>query len=102
MTYAIQYLPQAVENIKNIKDYISQDNPPAAQKLTDTIKTRIESLQTMPRKYEEYSENPAFRKIVVGSYLVFYKIDEAKKVVKIHRVLHGKQNISKMMNLVEN
>ncbi|MDR0999620.1 MAG: type II toxin-antitoxin system RelE/ParE family toxin [Clostridiales bacterium] len=101
MEYTIQYLPQAVRNIQEIKNYISQDNPTAAKNLTDLMKARIEALRTMPKKHEEYPDNPAFRKVVVGSYLIFYKVNDEEKTVKIRRVIHGKQDIKEIIGRIK-
>jgi len=33
--------------------------------------------------------NPIYRKMVVDDYLVFYVVNDAKRVVEIRRILHG-------------
>jgi plasmid stabilization system protein ParE len=44
--------------------------------------------------YPVYENNPGYRKIVIGNYLVFYTVDE-KKTVEIHRILPGIRDLSR-------
>jgi len=62
------------------------------------LKTQIAKLKTNPFLCEKYQERPAYRRMVVGDYLVFYKILEDKKQIEIHRILHGSRKISRYIN----
>ena len=33
-----------------------------------------------------------FRKLIVKNYIIFYRINEAEKVVNVERILHGSTN----------
>ena len=97
MSYAVQYLPRALRNIQEIKNYISQDNPSAAERLANEVKCLISGLAEMPERYAKYQYNPAYRKIPIGNYLIFYKIDADKKIVKIHLVTHAMRKLDGLL-----
>jgi addiction module RelE/StbE family toxin len=92
--YSIRYLELAREGAKDIKAYLSQFYPSTPVKFLQSLKNRISALGDMPRMYEVYQDRKAYRKMTVSDYNVFYKIIEEKKIVEIHRVLHGKRDIA--------
>ena len=44
-----------------------------------------------------YIENPDYRHIIVDNYIVFYKIIEEKKEIKILRILKASWDLSKYL-----
>ena len=44
-----------------------------------------------------YEYNKEYRRSITGDFLVFYKIDEENNLVRIYRILHGKRNISTIL-----
>ena len=97
MKYKLMYLPVAIGNIEAIKEHVSQENKAAAIKLVGEMKRLISTLVEMPNKYPVYQDNPAYRFIPVGSYIIFYKVDDDKRMVKIHRILHAKMDLRKLL-----
>jgi addiction module RelE/StbE family toxin len=72
-----------------IVDYISDDNPDAAQRLKDDIEAKASKLPEHPKLYRA-GRVPGTREMVVRSnYLVIYAEDA--DTVTILRVLHGAQ-----------
>lgn len=72
-----------------IVDYISDDNPDAAQRLKDEIEVKASALPGHPGLYRA-GRVPGTREMVVGSnYVVVYM--EAPDAVTILRVLHAAQ-----------
>jgi len=65
----------------------------AADKVIDEIDERIAELEEMPARYSAYPDKPAYRRMNVGNYLVFYKIFEEKKLVRIYLIIHGKRKL---------
>ena len=55
----------------------------------------------MPRRFALVPDSclaaTGFRMTSVGNYLVFYTLDEEKKVVNISRVLNGRQNWTELL-----
>ena len=91
--YRIQYLPVAQQDLINILEYISQDNPPAALKLIneiDEVLSKLEDFPLMgvtPKDLRLKSLN--YKMLIVDNYLVFYVLKD--DIVEIRRIIHGKR-----------
>ena len=72
-----------------IIDYISDDNPGAAQALKKDIETKVLRLPENPRLYRKGRVEGTREKIVRSDYLVVYTEDT--EAVTILRVLHAAQ-----------
>jgi toxin ParE1/3/4 len=72
-----------------IIDYISDDNPDAAQRLKDEVEAKVAKLPAHPKRYRA-GRVPGTREILVRStYLVIYAEDA--RAVTVLRVLHAAQ-----------
>ncbi|HBC92178.1 MAG TPA: type II toxin-antitoxin system RelE/ParE family toxin [Pelotomaculum sp.] len=86
----------AYYDIDSIFAYISPDNKQAAGKLRLRIHEEIKKLADFPELGPVIPEEDApgaqrgYRRIVVSSYMVFYRVLEDHIVIA--RVLHGRQN----------
>ncbi|QJD83245.1 type II toxin-antitoxin system RelE/ParE family toxin [Cohnella herbarum] len=91
--FPIRYLPSAEQDITDIIDYVSLDNPPAALNLLNQFDEAISILAyfplsgPVPNDYRLQLLN--YRMLVVQSYLVFYVVQS--DFVEIRRVLHTKR-----------
>lgn len=92
--YRLKYLDDTVSDRAHIKAYLSQFYPDTSKKFFAQLKKKTERLKTFPYSCPVYEEDPDYRKLVVGEYLVFYMVDEDTKTVEIHRMLHGSRDIS--------
>lgn len=104
MGYEIWYLPLAHEDIQEIDGYLSGFYASTAPRVMKELHSAISKLAEMPRLHEKYHADPYYRKVVVDCYLVFYHVDDKKRRVEIHRVLHGARNIKHFLakrNVVE-
>lgn len=70
-----------------IVDYISDDNPDAAQQLKDDIETRVSALLEHPKLYRVGRVSGTREMVVRSNYVVVYA--EAPQAVTILRVLHA-------------
>lgn len=93
MSYRIEYLELARQDVAGIREYLTQFYPSTPIKFLAALKRGIEDLSGNPFMYSIYEDNPRYRRMVVNDYLVFYKVLEADRVVEIHRVLYGMRNI---------
>jgi plasmid stabilization system protein ParE len=66
------------------------------------LKKKTSRLKDYPYSCPEYEDDPDYRRLVVGDYLVFYKVNEDDKTIEVHRILHGSQNIQKQLGGVGN
>jgi plasmid stabilization system protein ParE len=91
--YTIRFIALAQDDKRNIKAYLSRFYPKTPVKFLAALKRQLQGLRENPYQYPVYLENPAYRKLVASSYLVFYQIDEDQKLVKIHRIIPGSWDI---------
>ena len=80
----------AVADLEEIGQFISKDNPPAAEKVGSKIIREAENIAAFPRLGRIVPEfgNPQIREIISQSYRVIYKFDEEGDLVAILRIWH--------------
>jgi plasmid stabilization system protein ParE len=84
--------PEAALDLEAIWDFIAQDNPDAADKVTADILTSIEAAVAFPHqgfRRPDLTSRP-LRFLLVYDYLIAYAPDE--KRLWIVAVLHGRRN----------
>lgn len=92
----INYSPAALEDLREIKSYISEElcSEPAAINTIEKIMKRIRQLADFPELGAPLSSiidlEVSYRFLVCGNYIAFYKTDADN--VYIIRVLYGKRN----------
>ena len=79
----------AVADLMAIVDYISDDNPDAAQALKEDIETKVSRLRGNPRLYRKGRVEGTREMLVRSNYVVVYA--ENPEAVTVLRVLHGAQ-----------
>jgi plasmid stabilization system protein ParE len=95
MSYKAVFLP--LEDKRNIKTYLGRFYPSTPKKFIAALKAKIAAVKEMHVMYPVYADNPAYWKITVSNYLMFYKINEAQKTVEIHRILPGSWDLARIM-----
>ena len=101
--YKLEYLPTARRDMIDIVQYISQElkNPIAAERLAIEMVEAAEKILIFPYAAPVYhpirSLNHEYRKILVHNYLIFYWIDESKKLVTVARILYARRNHSQLL-----
>jgi len=98
MKYKVVYLPEARADAEEIRRYLSQYYQSTVQKFFTLLKQAIARLKANPLICERYDKRPAYRRMVVGDYLVFYKVAENEKKVEIHRILHANRDIGRYLS----
>jgi len=93
MKYHISYLPTFPTDRDTVRAHLSQFYPGTEKRFFILLRKKIKQLKDFPLMYSVYEDNPAYRRMVAGDYLLFYTVNERSKVVEIRRILHGSQNI---------
>jgi addiction module RelE/StbE family toxin len=97
--FKIRYLTTAEDDLYGIADYISEDNPRAADRMIDRFEQAINRLELSPFAGKVPDDDELrkrnYRMLIVGKYLVFYKIKE--KAVEIHRIIHGARDYKHLL-----
>jgi len=102
MVYKVHKSASAEQDMFAILDYLTENlsSPSAARRFYYSLLACYERLRLNPFIYqlcrdEELSAR-GFRCAPVMRYLVFYTTDEKRKFVKVHRIIHGTMDYSKM------
>ncbi len=87
----IIWSPLAVERAAEIAEYISRDNPTAAEKWIDTVFSKVEQLKSFPESGRIVPEinSKDFRELIYGNYRIIYRAEKTQ--VSILAIRHGKQ-----------
>lgn len=83
----LEWRQDARADLLAIVDYISDDNPNAAQRLKDEIETKVAKLVERPKLYRVGRIAGTREMVVRPNYLVIYA--ENEQAVTILRVLHA-------------
>ena len=97
MKYSLKYLPDTVKDRENINAYLSEYYKGTAKRFFELLRKKTARLKDFPYSCPVYEDDPDYRRLVVGDYLVFYMVNETKKTVEIHRILHGSRNIIRII-----
>jgi len=89
MKYRLKFMPATIRDRNTIKAYLSQFYPGTSKRFFAHFKKKTAQIQEHPLSCPIYENNPIYRKMVVDDYLVFYVVNDAKRVVEIRRILHG-------------
>lgn len=101
--YKLEFLPIALNDMVEIVGYIGNTlkNPIAAGNLSSEFVNAAEVLSEFPYSNPVYVPlrplKHEYRKLLVKSYLMFYWVDEEKKVVTVSRVIYGKRDYGKIL-----
>lgn len=72
--------PVVAEDLKNIKEYIAEDNEEMAVKTIQEIYAQIENIQQFPHMGADLAKRVSFRTdykyVICGNYVVLYKIGD--------------------------
>ena len=90
--------PVVAEDLKDIKEYIAEDNEEMAVRTIREIYAQIENIQQFPYMGSDLAKRVSFRTdykyVVCGNYVVQYKIGE--EYVEIYRVVNRYQDITQI------
>ena len=92
--------PIVAKDLKNIRDYIAEDNEEYAEKTTKEIYGKFENLQMFPGMGSDLSRRVSFRTnykyAIWEDYVIIYKI--SSEYVEIYRVTNRYQDITKIFD----
>ena len=97
----IAFTPDAVNDLSDIKDYISRilKNPAAGSRIVNGILDDIEKLSESPELGSSFVSRfgipTCLRYLVVGKYIVVYRNEESE--VRIIHVFYGRRDYLKLL-----
>jgi len=91
MNYFIRWLPQASQDLHEIRDYLDKEAPDAATEIVKTIIDSVDTLVSMPYRCKVDYDNPEYRCLVIlKSYLAFYRV--VGDIVEINYIRHASRD----------
>ena len=93
MSWDVILLPRAHEDYKLIMRYLGRFYPSTPLRFDNEYLRTKSKLAYNPRCCSPYPDKPEYRRAIIGKYTMFYKIDEARREVHIHRILRSSGNI---------
>ena len=97
--YSIQYTDEALQDLRDIYDYISSElkAPGIAAAQVKRIRDEVRSLCTFPKRYKTVDWEPwakrEMRQMPVDNFIVFYAVSNDTLAVQIMRIFYGKRDI---------
>ena len=101
--YKLEYLPAARKDMLEIVQYISRElqNPDAADRLAVELVNAAEGVLKFPYATPAYQPirplKHEYRKILVQNFLIFYWVEEEKKLVTVARVMYAKREYGRLL-----
>ena len=92
--------PMVVSDLKEIREFIAEDNPNKARETVEKIYSKLENIQLFPDIGAELSKRVSFqtdyRYAVWNNYVIIYKTDD--EFVEIYRVINRYQDITRIFD----
>jgi len=91
MAYQVVWSQTAVEDLRQIVQFIALDDAVAAASLADRILNRIEQASEFPfsnRAVPEKSEE-SIREVILRPYRIVYQVDSRRDAIHVLRIWHG-------------
>ena len=99
--YQLKIFPLARLDMEQIFDYIAVElcNPTAAIKQINDFEKAFENVSLFPESCpcikNEYVKDKSLRKVIINSFIVFYRIKEEE--IQIVRVLYGMRSYENLL-----
>lgn len=89
--YRLILMKRALRDLQLILAFVARKSPAYAPVVVERILQAIETLEIFPHHNVAMVDNQKWpiRSLPVMSYLVFFRVDDDRKVVRILRIRHG-------------
>ena len=93
MGYHVILAAQADRDLEQIVRFLARKNPGAAERLGYALLDDALSLTHLPRRGVAVPQRPGYRRILHRPwFLIYYRIDEAQRVIEVARIWDARQN----------
>ncbi len=89
MGWQVVFSIRSRDDLRRIVQFIAREDPAAAERFGLGLIAQAESLASAPHIGMPVPERPGTRFFPFGSYLIIYRADSRKQMVKILRFWHG-------------
>lgn len=93
MGYPVVFSAQSNRDLGQIVRFLAQKNPAAAERLGHALVDRALFVGTMPHMGTPVHERSSVRRVIHRPwFLIYYRVDEAVRMVEIIRIWDARQN----------
>ena len=89
MDFKVLIAESALTDLKEIVEFVAEDNREAAIRLGERLVAHALSLATMPQRFPFYDKRRGIRKMPISPFLIYYVCNESASVVNILHFWHG-------------
>jgi toxin ParE1/3/4 len=89
MGWEVIFSARSRNDLEQIVKYIAHDDPAAADRFGSKLIAQAESLADAPEMGPRLPQKPDTRFFPVGSYLIIYRADPKRRLVRILRFWHA-------------
>ena len=89
MAYKLLFTEDALSDLEVVLDYISVDNPSAAEQFGRSLLNHVELLQSLPRIGVPVPGRPGVRKVLHSPVRVYYRLHEERRLIEVLHFWHG-------------
>lgn len=89
MALKLEWLELARDDLFSIVEYVSEENPDAAQRLLDDISAKVSKLSDFPKVGRPGRVDGTRELVALANYIVVYQEDSNS--IRVLRVLHAAQ-----------
>ncbi len=89
MDFKVLITESAIADLKEIVEFVAQDDSGAAIRLGEKLVDRALTLASLPQRFPLHDQQRGIRKMPLPPFLIFYTCDEGKAVVNILHFWHG-------------
>ncbi len=106
-SYEIIMTPDSVADLIGLREYIAitLSAPDTALKYIRTIRREIGALSEMPGRFKTVDEEPwhsrGIRRMIVKSFIVYFRIDEPAKKVYVLAVIYSKRDQMRTLSEID-
>lgn len=87
MDFKVLIAENAIADLKEIVEFVAQDDSDAATRLGNKLVACALSLRTMPQRFPFHDQQRGIRKMALPPFLIFYTCDEAGRCRKYPALL---------------
>jgi plasmid stabilization system protein ParE len=87
--YRLLYTQRALNDLAEIIGYIAEDDAEAASRFGASLLDHVDLLTRFPRLGSVVRQRPRVRKLLHSPMLVYYRVDEGKRLIEILHIRHG-------------
>ena len=97
MDFRIIFHDTAYADMDEVGEYLSQFCPSTSENFFKKVRKQTLQLEEMPYMYPVYEKDSYFRRMVLGDYLLFYSVNEARRLVIVHRIFRHSRDVSQLI-----